>query len=130
MDAERERFLAGLPAALAGGARPDQLRLTLDPPVDARELARLWGIDRPVAVSTDVHQHSWWLLVAGEPLPDPYGPRIAAESPRAGAWTLRIELDGRPSGPLPGVVCGASPAYDVNERGGQVVAVEIVPAQD
>jgi hypothetical protein len=87
----------------------------------------LWGIAQPVAVSTDVHQHTWWLHAGGEDLPDPYGRRIASGHPRWGAYVVRIQLSGRPPGPLPGVVAGASPAYDVRERGGAVVAIEIAP---
>jgi hypothetical protein len=103
--------------------------LGLDPPADARSLASLWGIGRPVAVSGDVHQQSWWLMVGGDPIPDEYGPRIAASDLRAGRWRLRARLSARPEGPLPGVAAGASPAYDVTERGVVVVELEIVLAR-
>ena len=93
---------------------------------DARELASLWGIGRPVAVSGDVHQQSWWLMAGGDAIPDEYGPRIAASDLRAGRWRLRARLSARPEGPLPGVAAGASPAYDVTERGGDVVELEIL----
>ena len=109
---------------------PDPLprvTLTLDPPADARELCAAWAIARPVAVSPGVHQRTWQILVAGEELPDPYGRRIASAPIRAGRWDITPALAGRPAGELPGVVSGASPAYDVHERGGAVRSIEIVP---
>ena len=102
-----------------------RVRLQLDPPADARELCAAWAIARPVAVSPDVHQHAWQILVAGEELPDPYARRIAAEPIRAGRWDVMPYLAARPGGELPGVVSGASPAYDVHERGGAVRSIEI-----
>lgn len=83
-----------------------------------------------MAVSGDVHQQSWSLMVGGDPIPDSYGPRIAASDLLVGRWRVRARLSARPEGPLPGVVAGASPAYDVTERGGEVVELEIVLAQD
>jgi hypothetical protein len=109
---------------------PDPLpRVTLDvdPPADARELCAAWAIERPVAVSPDVHQRTWQILVAGDELPDPYARRIAAATITAGRWDVRPYLAGRPGGELPGVVSGASPAYDVRERGGAVRRIEIAP---
>jgi hypothetical protein len=109
---------------------PDPLprvRLALDPPADARELCAAWALARPVAVSPDVHQRTWQILVAGEQLPDPYARRIAAGPVTAGRWEIAPYLAGRPAGELPGVVSGASPAYDVRERGGAVRWIEIAP---
>lgn len=87
--------------------------VTLVPPVDAAELCRAWGLERPVAVSGDAHQRTWTILLAGDEVPDPHGRRITARRVRAGAFTVDAELTGRPRGPLPEVVFGASPAYDV-----------------
>ena len=109
---------------------PDPLpRVTLevDPPAEARELCAAWSIARPVAVSPDVHQHMWQIIVAGVELPDPYARRIAANPITAGRWSVTPRLDARPAGELPGVVSGASPAYDVRERGGAVRWIEIAP---
>jgi hypothetical protein len=139
---ELEAASAPPPAAgIARGAQPHQVRtadgmqlvparapsvtLSLSPPAGARELATLWGIERPVAVSSDVHQASWWLQSGGEVVADAYRRRIATSELRPGLWHVRIRLDGRPAGPLPGVVAGASPAYDVLDRGGDVVALVI-----
>ena len=104
-----------------------RVTLTLDPPADARELCDAWAVARPVAVSPDVHQRMWQIVVAGDELPDPYGRRIASAPIRAGRWDITPALAGRPAGELPGVMSGASPAYDVRERGGAVCAIEIVP---
>ena len=104
-----------------------RVTLELDAPADARELCGAWGIEGPVAVSGDVHQHSWSVLVAGDELPDPHGSRIASAPLTAGRWQLVPRLAQRPAGELPGVSSGASPAYDIHERGGEVVSIEIRP---
>lgn len=101
--------------------------LDVDPPLDARSMCRAWGIVRPVAVSGDVHQSRWQIEVAGEDLPDPFGRRIATRPISAGRWVVRAWLTGRPVGDLPGVTAGASPAYDVAERGGDIRRIEISP---
>jgi hypothetical protein len=105
----------------------ERLRVTLelDPAPDASELCAAWGVERSVAVSPDVHQRTWWILVAGDELPDPHGTRIASERIAAGRWEIVPALAARPDGELPGVVSGASPAYDVRERGGVVRSIEI-----
>lgn len=102
-----------------------RLVLELEPPVDARALCDALAVERPVAVSGDVHQHLWQVVVAGADLPDPHARRIAVEPFRAGRWDVRFDLVGRPTGPLPDRVAGASPAYDVHERGGQVHRIEV-----
>ncbi len=110
---------------------PDALprvRLDIDPPADARELCAAWGVVRPVAVSPDVHQRTWQILAAGDELPDPYARRIASASITAGRWDVSPYLVARPGGDLSGVVSGASPAYDVHERGGAVRSIEIAAA--
>lgn len=103
--------------------------IRFDPPVDAQAVCTALGIDEPVAVSPDVHQHTWWILVAGEELDDPHGRRIAAQRARVGRWEVVPVLSGRPAGDLPGVSSGASPAYDVRESGGSVAAIEIAPVR-
>jgi hypothetical protein len=106
--------------------RPE-LTLELDPPADARALCAAWGIERPVAVSPDVHQSTWSVLVAGDELADPHAKRIASKRITAGRWDVVPRLSARPAGELPGVVSGASPAYDIVERGGAVASIEIAP---
>jgi hypothetical protein len=114
-----------------GGARAPapapRVELNLvEPLFDARELARLWSIDRPIAVSGDVHQSMWSMVHRGDEIPDPYGRRITSHPIVSGPWAIAIDLDGRPSGPLPGVSCGASPAYDIIERGALVARLQVM----
>jgi hypothetical protein len=97
----------------------------LEPPIDVRWLSEMWQIEAPVAVSGDVHQRRWRLMIAGAELPDPNGRRIASAPVTAGRWEIGAVLAGRPAGPLPGVVSGASPAYDLLATGGQVVSVSV-----
>lgn len=106
---------------------PPQIALTPDAPLDARELCSAWGMRRPVAVSPDVHQSTWAVLVAGDELPDPHGRRIASAPFTAGRWQIVPYLAQRPAGGLPGVASGASPAYDIRERGGLVTSIEVRP---
>jgi hypothetical protein len=108
------------------GSVPD-VTLELDPPADARELCAAWGIERPIAVSPDVHQTTWCVLAAGEELADPHGRRIASNRITAGRWDILPKLTARPAGESPGVVSGASPAYDLHERRGAVASIEIAP---
>jgi hypothetical protein len=129
-----DAFLAGLianpvldPATAPEGARVDEWgALLLDPPYDARALAAAWGVTQPIAVSTDVRQRSWYLFQRGADLPDEYAKRVAAEPvTAAGGKTVRARLTGRPDGPLPDLVSGASPAYDLQEVGGLVDVIEV-----
>ncbi|HEY0135401.1 MAG TPA: hypothetical protein VGB85_15060 [Nannocystis sp.] len=46
-------------------------------------------------------------------LDDPHSPRIATELPRFGAYRVEAELTARPTGELPPLQSGASPAYDL-----------------
>jgi hypothetical protein len=102
-----------------------RVTLDLDPPADARELCRAWGVERPVAVSPDVHQRTWSILEAAAELPDPHVRTIASHRMTAGRWDVVPRLSGRPPGDLPDAVSGASPAYDVQDRGGAVRSIEI-----
>ncbi|MBK8459176.1 MAG: hypothetical protein IPL43_02285 [Micropruina sp.] len=105
------------------------IRLGLARSVDARFLCREWGVPWPVAVSGDVHQMRWGIVVGGAELLDPYQQRITVEPFLVGCWQLRPLLTGRPPGPVPGLVAGASPAYDVTERGGRVALIEVSRAR-
>ena len=73
-----------------------RVTLDLDPPADARELCRAWGIEQPVAVSPDVHQRTWSILEAGAELPDPHGTTIASARITAGRWDIVPYLCERP----------------------------------
>ncbi|MDX6373542.1 MAG: hypothetical protein QOD98_2530 [Nocardioidaceae bacterium] len=128
-----DAYLAGLvdhpvldPGAVPAGARMDEWgTLLLDPPYDARQLAAAWRVQRPLAVSTDVMQRSWYLFERGADLPDEYATRAAGDPVRAGDKTLRAQFTARPDGPLPELVVGPSPAYDVTEVGGWIDRIEL-----
>jgi len=114
-----ERLLpSAIPRAIIG----------LDPPIDARSLCAAWGIDCPVAVSGDVHQRSWCIRIAGDALSDPHNRRIAVAPLLVGRWEVDLRLAGRPAGELPGVVAGASPAYNLLEREAGIIRMEVTAA--
>ena len=102
-----------------------RVEFDLESPIDGRWLSEMWQIEAPVAVSGDVHQRRWRLMIAGDELPDPDGRRIASAPVTAGRWEIGAVLAGRPPGPLPDVVSGASPAYDLLATGGHVVSVSV-----
>lgn len=140
-----DSFLTGLPTTLRAATSPDQLRaalITAPPEVsrnydnprvvqlrfpgrDAHWLMTAWHLDRVYAVAIDPHQQSWQLAQYGQEVADPNGTRIAVLPITVGTWTLRPQLAGRPGGPLPNVVAGASPAYDIADHAAQVVGIDI-----
>jgi hypothetical protein len=127
----RDDYLATLatgrydPSAAPPGVWAGPSGFTLTPPVDARRLAGLWGVQRPVAVSVDVHQTLWYLFDTGQELPHPSLRWIEVVPVRAGSLVLRARLTGRPPGPVPTTVAGASPAYDLLTVPGEVDVVEV-----
>jgi len=118
-----------LPDASLADADAPQAILTLDPPFDARRLAALWQVARPIAVSGDVEQRRWELRTGGAEFDAPGGlAQIEAHGLRFGRWKLRALLSGRPAGDLPGLHAGPAPAYEIGERGGEIVEIAIQPA--
>lgn len=88
-------------------------------------LAESWHLRRPYVVSTTVHQTQWIVALWQEDLKDPYTKRIALTPITFGVWVVRPIVSERPQGKLPGVVAGASPAYDLESYSSNVVALEI-----
>jgi len=108
--ATRARLVPGIaPAEI----RDDRLDVAVTAAVTAGQFARWLRLDGAYLVSGDAHQASWAIQVKAGDVDDPYQRRIHVSRPVAGPWELRIRVDGRPPGPLPGVVAGASPAYPV-----------------
>jgi hypothetical protein len=104
---------------------PDAV-ITLDPPEDARWLAQAWRLEHGVIVSGDAGQTTWHLAeVTGDLGGSAGARRLAVSQPTAGRWDLRARLLGRPTGPLPSAVAGASPAYELSTVGGAVAEVEV-----
>ena len=96
-------------------------------PMDAERVAALLGLADPHVVSTVVHQTSWSIVArTGPDWTDDYGHRrIEADAPEYGEWELRISVDGRPPGPLPGLSWGPSPAYPLAGSGVKVTSITI-----
>ncbi len=95
------------------------LRLKLKQPVNAYQLSQVMGWARPYISSPVVHQTSWNVRLWKEDVSDPYGPRVHLATPAAGVWIVNAQVDHRPSGRLPGVSAGASPAYDLPRYTGE-----------
>jgi hypothetical protein len=93
--------------------RDDRLDVAVTAAVTAEQFARWLLLEEAYLVSGDAHQASWAIYVKVGDLDDPYQTRIAVTRPVVGPWELRIRVEGRPHGPLPAVVAGASPAYPV-----------------
>lgn len=135
-----------LPKTLAGAKSAAELRpllkgLTVDEqpvsdgttafyiklaPRDAKAFVAAWKLARPYAISGDVHQHTWQVMVWDQDVPDPNGKRIHAKTIHAGRWIVRPHLVGRPEGALPKVSAGASPAYDLATYAAKIDGIEIM----
>lgn len=108
--AERARVVFGVTEV---EVRDNRLDVRVVAAVTAEKFTRWLRLDEAYLVSTDVHQVSWAVDVKVGDLDDPYHTRIHVTRPVVGPWELRIQVEGRPLGPLPGVVAGASPAYPI-----------------
>lgn len=98
--------------------------LTFPGPISASALCEAMGWARPYALSGDVEQRRWHIQLWEADLADPYGQRIHTRRPEVGPWSVTVWLTGRPTGPLPGVVAGASPAYDLATYSASVTVIE------
>ena len=67
--------------------------------------------------------------MAGDEVPDPHQRRMTASPFLVGCWAVRPRRTARPAGPLPALVAGASPAYELAERGGRVGRIEVSRAR-
>jgi hypothetical protein len=108
--AERARLVFGVGEVQL---RDDRLDVEVTAAISAEWFAELLDLEDAFLVSGDVHQTRWAVKVKAGDVDDPYGPRIHVANPKVGPWELRIGVDRRPGGPLPGLVAGASPAYPV-----------------
>ena len=112
--------------------RPDEHRYTLRfrQPIPAERLVAAMGWTRAYAVSSDVHQETWGIVLWKSDVAEDgnfSGPRIGIQDPHVGAWAFMPSLADRPAGPLPKLAAGASPAYDLTAYSAQVTTVEIEP---
>lgn len=104
---------------------PSYCTVRFSEPIDAKAFIQVFGWARPYAISHDVHQESWHVDVWTKDLKDAYGPRIACRAPLVGVWSIDVQLADRPEGDLPGISCGASPAYDLARYSGNVIGFEV-----
>ena len=96
------------------------VRIALANPLPAAKVSAALAFARPYGVSWDVHQREWHLVLWQADVPDSYRTRIHTEPPRFGQWKIDFRLSSRPSGDLPGVASGASPAYDLTQASATV----------
>lgn len=112
--------------AIAGASvvrQGETIELVFQPGVDAVRFAKAVGIkDALYAISTDVHQKTWSLQ---RKTGDQGGKRIGTDTVALGAFALRIGVEARPDGALPGTIAGASPAYPVTRYKVQIARVTI-----
>lgn len=99
--------------------------LTFPAPIPAGALCEAMEWARPYALSGDVSQRRWHIQLWVADLADPYGQRIQTRQPQVDPWSVTAWLAGRPAGPLPGVVAGASPAYDLATYPASVDTLEV-----
>lgn len=99
--------------------------LTFPEPLPAEVLCEAMGWARPYALSGDVSQRRWHIQLWVGGLADPHAQRIATRRPEIGSWVITAWLAGRPADPLPGVVAGASPAYDLATYPASIATLEV-----
>ena len=95
--------------------------------ITAEQFARWLVLGDAYLVSSDPHQTSWAVQVKVGDVYDPYQTRIHATRPIVGPWELRVGVEGRPRGPLPAAVAGASPAYPIAGFDVRVTNLSISP---
>jgi hypothetical protein len=108
--AERARHVLGVTRV---EIRDERLEVAVTATVTAEQFARWLRLDEAYIVSGDVHQALWAIQVKAGEVADSHQTRIHVTRPVVGPWELRIRVGGRPQGPLPEVVAGASPAYPI-----------------
>jgi hypothetical protein len=113
---------AGIAAQFWGG---EYCNVDLGFAVSAEAFCRQMAWEHPYAVSSDVHQTDWRILLrTGDPEAAANRPRITAENPRLGKWTLEIFLKSRPPGDADAFF-GPAPAYDLSRCSAQVIGLRI-----
>ncbi len=99
--------------------------LELAAPLPARAVVAAFGLSRPYAVAGDAHQEDWTVGLWVADLESRWSSGIAVHTPHIGAWAVEMKLAGRPAGPLPRIVAGSSPAYDLETVEAAVVALRV-----
>lgn len=117
---ERVKGVTGIASAEKTQGTVDGFAIKLDPPVDAATLAKQFAWADAHAVSGDVKQKIFALQLSKGEVEGSKGKRIAATFPRFGSFRVEARLVARPTGKLPKVSAGASPAYSLDTYQGNV----------
>lgn len=105
------------------------VEITLRHPCSAKSLCKIIGWNSPYLVSPDVHQNTWEIQLPKDPMGKVEGSRIATKYPQIGSWTVRASVESRPTGELPEIVAGASPAYSLGNYDSGITAVKLVKGE-
>ena len=127
VDGDPSTLQSNLPSGVTLATSTSTITLTLAQPADAGHVAGAFHWSHPYAISGDVHQAAWQLQIFVREVADPNNHRIATARPVVGAWSASVTLDGRPKGDLPGIVAGASPAYDLDRYQARIVRIQFGP---
>ena len=117
---ERVKGVPGIASAEKTQGSVDGFAIKLDPPVDAATLAKQFAWADAHAVSGDVKQKIFAIQLSKGEVEGSKGKRIATTFPRFGSFRVEARLAARPTGKLPKVSAGASPAYNLETYPGSV----------
>jgi hypothetical protein len=103
-------------------------RISFAHTIPVRDFSQGMGWSRPFAVSPDVHQISWEVILwRADEFNFYHQPIILSAEPQVGRWAVSASLTDRPKGELPPAIMGMSPAYDLLEYDGEVAGIEMMP---
>lgn len=102
------------------------VEITLNSPISAKSFSEILAWNSPYLVSPDVHQNTWEIKIPTDPLGKVENSRIATTYPKIGIWSVRVAVQTRPTGELPEVVAGASPAYSLGNYDAGVTSVKLL----
>ncbi len=117
---ERVKGVTGIASAEKTQGTVDGFAIKFDPPVDAATLARQFEWADAHAVSGDVKQKIFALQLSKGEVEGSKGKKISTTFPRFGSFRVEARLVARPTGKLPKVTSGASPAYGLETYKGDV----------
>jgi len=101
------------------------VEIMLNNPISAKTFSKILGWNSPYLVSPDVHQNIWEIQIPKNRLGKVEDSRIATTYPKIGSWSVRAAVQSRPTGDLPEIVAGASPAYSLGNYDSAVTSVRL-----
>jgi len=117
---ERVKGVSGIASAEKTQGSVDGFAIKLDPPVDATTLAKQFAWADAHAVSGDVKQKIFSLHLSKGEVEGSKGRKISTTFPRFGSFRVEARLAAPPTGKLPKVSAGTSPAYSLDAYQGNV----------